>query len=260
MAETPQIIGAIVLAAMGAFFFLLQEPEIVPGMGYVKQYLFALFRGWAVSMSTVASLVFLFLPIVLPGKFRDSSAVSAGYIWIAAAVCFLVANFLVWKHEHVVLENELTKNQAAPKIQISALNTISSGKLTLGLTDLFVYLELVLESPSRVSISDFSLMVFSASASRTLPACEDIPEWELKKWDGNNLFVVQCSPLVKDLPQRGDPIQGWIHFPLPGIAEGSIDSYGWRVKINSAHGTCYYTLDSNYVHPSKRGSMRKIHR
>ena len=81
----------------------LEEPENGSNRLY-RKVLTELFRGWAVAMSTVTSLVFLFLPLLFPNSFRDSSSVPASYVWVAAVVCFLAANFMVWRREREKVE------------------------------------------------------------------------------------------------------------------------------------------------------------
>ena len=100
-------IGSLAFLLEGIIFFMLQEPEAVSRMGYIGKYITELFRGWAVFLSTVASLVFLFLPIFFPGTFKDSSNIPSSYSWGLSALCFLAANFIIWKREHV-------KNEAEP--------------------------------------------------------------------------------------------------------------------------------------------------
>jgi hypothetical protein len=214
-------------------------------------------------MSGLASVILVFLPIIFPSWFGDSKVLIHA-TWAAAAGCFLVANYAAWLAKRNELQEEKAKNEFTPQINISVLNIVTCGSLGSGLTDVFVYLELVLQSPSRVSILDCSLMLFSDYASTTIPACEDIPEWQLEKWDAdNNLFHIRCEPLVKELKRRGDPVQGWIHFPLPSVAEGVMGSYGVKIELNCAHGTCYFNttggqIASANVSTKSRRKMLKI--
>lgn len=169
----------------------------------------------------------------------------------AAVILFLVASALAWTDEHRAAQAEKAKNEEAPKMDIAVLNVVSKGEIGSGLTDLFLYLELVLQSPSRVSILDFSLMVFSDSNSMTLPGSEDILDWRLEKWAvDNSLSFAACAPLVKELARRGDPVQGWIHFPIPSLSEKIMRTAGLKVKLNCEHGTCYFRLDGGDIHPS----------
>jgi hypothetical protein len=104
-----ELAGPLALFAEGAVFFTLQEPETVSKMGYIGKYFAGLFRGWAVAMSTAASLVLLFLPLLFPSTFEDSSAIPASYVWIAAAICFVAANFMFWKRDYKRAEEMASK-------------------------------------------------------------------------------------------------------------------------------------------------------
>jgi len=86
------IVGALALLAEGAVFFCLQEPSTVAGMGVFGKYIHSLFTGWTALMSAL-SLVLLFLPSTFPDKYRWC-------VWLAAALCFLAANFMAWAGEH----------------------------------------------------------------------------------------------------------------------------------------------------------------
>jgi hypothetical protein len=74
---------------------------------------------------------------------------------ICASALLLVAAFLTWKDEYRRAEAEKAKNEAAPHVNIAVLNVVPHGRLGSGLTDLFINLDLVLESPSQVSIRFF---------------------------------------------------------------------------------------------------------
>lgn len=178
---------------------------------------------------------------------------------LAAILLMFKAQYDVWHEVDTELRKEKTKSESAPKIDISILNVIPRGTLGSGLTDLFVNLDLVLESPSQVSILDFSLMVFNESNSKAIAASEDILDWRVEKWGADDsLSYIRCVPLVKELTRRGDSVQGWIHFPLPGISERSMQECGLKIKLNCEHGTCYHNLDSAYVHSDRaKGFMRK---
>lgn len=86
-----ELIGALAFLVEGATFFCLQEPDTVAKLGAVGKYIVALFTGWAALMSVLA-LILVFLPSTFPDKYRWS-------IWLAAALCFVVANFMVWNRE-----------------------------------------------------------------------------------------------------------------------------------------------------------------
>jgi len=107
-------------------------------MGYIGKYFTELFRGWTVAMSTVASLIFLFLPLLFPNTFKDSSAVPASYIWVMAALCFCVSGYQVWRREHRLVEardGEIARfsaGKALPAIKGSAFHFQFNGVIGTG--------------------------------------------------------------------------------------------------------------------------------
>jgi hypothetical protein len=192
---------------------------------------------------------------------------AAKLVKLSAVLTALIAIFLIfraqydaWNETLMELEKERAKNEAAPHIDINVLNIVSRGSLGSGLTDLFFYLDLVLGTPNRVSILNFSLMIFNDTRSSAILALDDVLDWQLVKSTEDALrSFAPCVPLVKELTRPGDSVQGWIHFPLPGgVSESSIQSSGLKINVNCEHGTCYYNLAGAYVRvdPSK-GSMRK---
>ena len=82
-----ETVGSVALFLEGMVFILLQESDWVSRMGHFGKYLTALFSGWVAWMSA-ATLILVFLPIVLPDKFKSSSAIPASYVWIGGALCF----------------------------------------------------------------------------------------------------------------------------------------------------------------------------
>ena len=269
--------GPLVLFLEGVVFFMLHEPDWVPNKllrmvdtnlqpSDLKKYLTMSLRLWGTHIAgpilagislvlIIVSAVFINNPTI-SARIIKSGALIAG---LAAALLMFKAQYDVWHQTNAELRKEKSKNESAPKISISALNVVPRGSLNSGLTDLFVNLDLVLESPSHVCIRDFSLMIFNESNSKIIAAVEDIPGWRVEKWGrDDSLSYIPCVPLAKELTQRGDPVQGWIHFPLPGISERSIQDCGLKVKLNCEHGTCYYNLDVAYVQPDRsRGFMRR---
>lgn len=160
------------------------------------------------------------------------------------------------------LANEKVRNQVAPHMDIVPLLGISRGAMGKGITDIFLNVRLVLTSPSEVSIQDFSLTMLDGgrATEATFPAAEDMTEWELiKKLDGNPLHVA-CVPMTKTLTRRGDPIHGWIHFPISGLTEQSVANSTLTLEVNCTFGTCYTNLGGTFLHsdPDVKGTMRRI--
>jgi len=140
------------------------------------------------------------------------------------------------------LGKEKAKNEAAPHMNIEVINVVPRVKENQTLTDLFFNTYLTLAEPSQVSIHDFSLEIFNTGQSLTIEAVEDMNEWELVMVAGS-YSRSPCTPMARELSRRGDPTQGWLHFPLPDLKESSVEVCYLRLKINCTHGTCYYTLE-----------------
>jgi hypothetical protein len=101
-----EVAGSLAFFVEGFVFFVLQESELLSAMGYFGKYCKELFHGWAVSVSTVLSILLVFLPPFLPAKYKDSSVV----IWIVSAICFFLSGYGVWRRERIALEQEKKKN------------------------------------------------------------------------------------------------------------------------------------------------------
>lgn len=84
------------------------------------KYIHSLFDGWVGVMSALA-LVLLFLPSTFPDKYRWC-------VWLASGVCFLIANFVVWRRESLradIAEEKLTEiEEAKPRIILREPNAI----------------------------------------------------------------------------------------------------------------------------------------
>jgi hypothetical protein len=276
------VLGSLALFLEGVVFFMLQEPNLVPKAllrmvdttkndkpSRLRRYITMTFKLWwekhiagpiigAISvMSAIATVVWWNDPTLLARIARWT----AGATGCATAVLIFAAQYDAWRTTDEELEKEKAKNEARPTMDIGVLNVVPRGSLGAGLTDLFFYLDLVLGTPSQVSIRDFSLMIFNDAQSLEIVAVEDVLEWQLLKSVEDALrSFVPCLPLTKELTRPGDSVQGWIHFPLPNVPERSIQMSGLKIKVNCQHGTCYHNLAGAYVisDPVAKGSMRKI--
>jgi hypothetical protein len=76
----------------------------------------------------------LFLPLMLPSRFKDSSAVPASYVWMLAAISFLAANFMVWKRERRRTEDAASRlreiENAKPRLMLKQPGAIYSELVT----------------------------------------------------------------------------------------------------------------------------------
>jgi hypothetical protein len=116
------------------------------------------------------------------------------------------------------------------------------------ISDLFFYLELVLEQPSQVNIDNFSLSLSSQGQSVTITAIDDVHEWIWTKAYPTTTSI-PADPLPKTLQKRGDPVRGWIHFPLPNISGPVLQTLSITLKVNCKHGTCYIGIDGSWTSP-----------
>ncbi len=187
---------------------------------------------------------------------------SAWLTGLAAVLLIFMAQYDTWSEANAELGKEQAKNEAEPHIGINLIGAVSRGKVGAGITDLFVSLELILESPSQVLIQNFSLDMFDGAQSTTVIGEEDLSQWQYMRRIENgalNHERVQCVPLVKELNQRGNPVRGWIHFPIPNLEESYLRRCMLIIKINGLHGTCYYKRHgSETVGSDGSGFMLKI--
>lgn len=213
-------------------------------------------------MSGGASVVLTFLPIVFPRLFTDA-VWAVRSIWIATVLCFLVANYSAWKYERDKYEKEKAKNEIPPDIDLQMLTIIPRGKISAGVTDLFVYARMKLKAPTEVNIKAFALTLLGFTESMTISAVEDVEDWETKKEVNAEEFHYQrCVPaLTKSLTQRGDPVCGWLHFELGGLRESVVQGAGLQLKANCDHGTCTSEIISGaYARTDMalKGTMRRV--
>lgn len=96
----------------------------------VKEYFAALFHSWVGKMSGPASVILVFLPLVWPSLFGRSTILVRA-TWMAALICFLIANYSAWKYERDRYEAEIHKN-ALPLISGTLSNFRFGGIMTTG--------------------------------------------------------------------------------------------------------------------------------
>ena len=221
----------------------------MPSMGKFGRFLSAIWSDWLARMSGPLTVPFAVAALLLPST-------AAKMLFAALAViAALLTCYRVWVKEFDRAEVEKAKNEAvAPKMDISILCAIPRGKSGLGLTDLFFNVRLVLEQPIEVAIQNFTLTIFDEAQSVTLTAIHDVPHWVVVKkkrpsFRPTDFFHVPCDPLPNELKRRGDPVQGWIHFPCDSLVESFVQRRSLTLKVNCAHGTCYFNLDGSTIKP-----------
>jgi hypothetical protein len=165
-----EISGALALLVESVICFCLQELETVERMGKIGKYLGELLTGWAILMST-ASVGLVFMSLLFPNKIAP-----AWCIWLGAAFCFLVANFIVWNRKY-----EQTQ-QAEERIrQLTAREIIISG---------VVYPPQSNIAPTGANGLEYRIDIYNPSSNLSLHDSEvrviqiepDVPELRLPVW------------------------------------------------------------------------------
>lgn len=271
------LLGSVILAVEGIVFFLLQEPDLVPTnilrmvanlpkSSRVRRYLMRTLKLWGTHVAgpilAVIAVVFVIASAFVQGDPTDASRVVRYSAWvtgIAAVLMVFRAQYDAWKEIDVELEDEKAKGEAAPHVDMTMHAAVLHGSMGLGVTDLFLNMTLVLGEPSSLSIQHFSLCLFDGTQTIEIGDTQDIEKWELVKKINGGLHRYICYALARELTRRGDPVQGWVHFPIPGMAESFLQRCMFRFEVNGRHGTCYFTFDGSYVHPDPdiKGKMRK---
>jgi len=102
-------------------------------MVYLKQYFIAIWADWVSRMSTIASVLFIFLALV----FRLTEIGQARY-WIAAAlVAYAIASFSTWRKERIAKEQRdkviegLEKATDSVSLSPSQLIKLYEGRTTI---------------------------------------------------------------------------------------------------------------------------------
>lgn len=99
-------------------------------IGKIGKYVVGLLKGWASLLSTT-SIILVFTPLLFPNKFAP-----AWSIWLGAALCFSVANFIVWNREHERAQKSETAlvqiENARPQIVLREPNAIHVEQVSMG--------------------------------------------------------------------------------------------------------------------------------
>jgi hypothetical protein len=91
----------------------------------VKEYFAAIFQSWVGKMSGPAAVLLVFLPLLWPSLFGQSTMLGRA-TWVAAAICLVIANYSAWKHERDKYEREASRNEK-PEIRGKAWNFRKTG-------------------------------------------------------------------------------------------------------------------------------------
>ena len=133
---------------------------------YAKRYFADLFHGWVGTMSGIASIVLLFLPLILPKLFVDSK-IAVRATWVAAAICFVVANYTAWLREHklvVAKESEIDRISKPDRCPIVRVYGLDESPINLGLL-----LQSEGETAHEVTLEEFDIEPSVTVAGRAVP-------------------------------------------------------------------------------------------
>ncbi len=179
--------------------------------------------------------------------------------WSSTWIAFAMSTIILWVIEHKKFLEEKSKNDIAPDIEIQVLSVIPKGRSAL--TDLFVHVILTLNAPSEVLVRGFSMTAQKGTDYMNATAIDDLAQWELVRQGSDGMpFRTTCAPLPKRLTQRGDPVVGWVHYPLKNVRESDIFNSMLWLKVNTAHGTCLIEAKGSlaFPHAKTKGVMREL--
>jgi hypothetical protein len=235
-------------------------------MAKIGKFFRAVMSDWLARMSGPLTVPFAMAALLLPYfvrfvRFADDFASTTARLLFAilAVIAAMLTCYRVWAKEYDRAEAEKAKNEAAPHMDIRPQNLVPYSRDGATISDLFFYVELVLGEPSHVLIENFSLDISDQGHSLTTIAMNDIQEWQWIRKGSFEDGVVDCEALAKDLPKRGDPVRGWIHFQLPSLSDAIMKRSILTLQVNCEHGTCYFRVDGTLIQldPDVKGRMRK---
>jgi hypothetical protein len=174
------------------------------------------------------------------------------------ALLFGIGCYRAWLEKKQQLEAEGTKNQLAPDVQIEIPRLISAwlGSIT---KELFLNVILTLKNPREVSLDSFELVSVRNGVENTARVVNDLDQWERLLQDKTTGYKhLPLKPLSKELNQRGNPVEGWLHFAIDSSESDLYDST-LRLKVNSAHGTCLCDIPGVNAFPNakQKGVVRR---
>jgi hypothetical protein len=193
----------------------LMQGVTIPMMHW-PYYLNALWKDWVSRMSGLASIVLAFIPVVFPSTLP--STVKAGF-WIAAALCFVGANYRVWR-------------ATQPLLSVEVIDVyLGSGLLSHeSLDDAYITIAFRMCAKSTtLAIKEIACSLkHDGITNEGLPVpCRTVEQWvgsEFYPEGSIDLFTFMASPLAP-----GWLKQGWLRFNFPNITP--LDISGGRIRI-----------------------------
>ena len=212
----------------------------------IGEYLLALWETWKGKMSGVASLV-LTAVATWSTIFAGSSGISRlrVYLWIAAGLCFLFANYKAWERKaKLARELESRLSDRRPKFIFSIGTTLWSYNQQRDLTAFFLSAEIINQGePSIVSRWSATYGINTVSEAMTPFYITDAYSLTI----GNEVIRLTTADLLtaKTLSEqvpRGGHRGGRLLFTVPGNRTAQIESLQYRIDV-----TCYDYLSTPYT-------------
>jgi hypothetical protein len=138
---------------------------------HVKEYFSALFHDWVGKMSGLASVILLFLPLIFPHAFSDSHTLEHA-TWIAAFVCFVVANYHVYVRQRKLIATKdaeierISKPDKCPVVRVYGWSE-NHGQAEEGSWGFWLQSEG--ETAHEVTLADFEIEPSVTVAGRMVP-------------------------------------------------------------------------------------------
>jgi hypothetical protein len=212
----------------------------------VGEYLLALWETWQGKMSGIASLV-LTAVATWSTFFAGSTGISRVrvYLWIAAGLCFLFANYMAWeKKAKLAGELETRLSDRRPRFIFSIGTTLWTYSEQKDLTVFFLAAEIINQGePSIVSL--WSATYSLNTVSETMTPFYITEAYSLTV--GNEVIRLTTADLLpaKTLSEqvpRGGHRGGRLLFTVPGNRTAQIESLQYRIDV-----TCHDYLSTPYT-------------
>lgn len=179
----------------------------------VGTYISALWSDVVARMSGIASLIFTALGTFSPlFSGMQGMEYSKQFCWIAAAICFVIANFMVWRREH----KEVISQSPAIKMTVEQVRwELGSNKDTV----LIFAVHLINSGAPSITHSWHGSIKFGQGGEEKIQVFRPVFPWIIQQ-DGQNA-TLRAEDLIafKTLERRldtGEGRVGRIFYSLPG--------------------------------------------
>ena len=192
-------------------------------------FLSAYFSDWVGWMSGIGSVVLAVWGFLRPRRDQKRS-----FLFMAAAIAFIVAPIHIWTLEHRARLNaeDVSKPKLSAAIDVTMWGSINGfSSLTLdvslmntGAPSIARYQKLLVTLPSGKELTA-KILPMSSEESIPIPGPPGMPPMTLK----SDEYLVRRA-LNSPIPQGGG-ISGWIRFVVPDAPLGSFDHPGTRLTL-----------------------------